>query len=765
MIQDVQNDFLSVQVAQPIGTTSDRPNERLGQSSPVSLTFIDAAVDDIDTLIAQVEQGTQVILLDSTRDGVSQITEALAHYDNVASLNIVSHGQAGELQLGSSTIGSGDLAGYTSQFRRWQNVLTEDADILFYGCNVAAGNQGANFLQQLSRLTGADIAGSDDLTGSSALGGDWQLEVSTGAIEASSPFNSSISEAYNAVLESGRTVFSTNDNRGLQDYRIDSNTRHGVNLVNNPAGSGQVLRFDLRRNDPISNNRHRAEVIPRIPNENIRFGQAYTYSFRTFFPRDYERDSSGETIFQFNARPDQNLGENYRRPPVALRIQDGRFQLLQRSDADRVTNTRQEGTFRERSTSLGNVQLGQWIEWRVEVRWSHRGDGEFRLYQNDNLVVNQTGANTYNDRIAPFAKLGIYKSDWTARPQRSNTTRRVFFADDFSAVEGFSGRGGGGSRPARSQSVLEAPVLTNAPAPRNSNGSNQRSGSGRIRIEAESLQLNRYRAERNSSASGGRLISLNGRGNSEQGRATYVHRGDNGRFNLDLSYFDENDGAGQFRIQLNGRPIDSFRLNERSGSSSANNRSRRSFTVDGLNLRDGDRLTIIGSERGGEPVRLDYLELNPISDSANSSGNQNRNQSTSGNSNNRFEQTLQAEDARLIGARSVRARDRRGVQGNGFARFDGGSSAIEFTINVPEAGEYRLDYRYAQGADVSRSPINVLINGRRENSSPRFGNTGSATNYRLAGDTVFLRAGRNKIRLQSTSRTQANFDSLRVRAV
>ena len=36
----------------------------------------------------------------------------------------------------------------------------------------------------MSRLTGADIAASSDLTGSAGLGGDWELEYATGSIEA-----------------------------------------------------------------------------------------------------------------------------------------------------------------------------------------------------------------------------------------------------------------------------------------------------------------------------------------------------------------------------------------------------------------------------------------------------------------------------------------------------------------------------------------------------------------------------------------------------
>ena len=39
-------------------------------------------------------------------------------------------------------------------------------------------------IERLGGLTGADVTATTNLTGSRALGGDWNLECSTGAIEA-----------------------------------------------------------------------------------------------------------------------------------------------------------------------------------------------------------------------------------------------------------------------------------------------------------------------------------------------------------------------------------------------------------------------------------------------------------------------------------------------------------------------------------------------------------------------------------------------------
>ena len=62
------------------------------------------------------------------------------------------------------------------------------SNLLLYGCNVAAGDGGAEFLEKLHRLTGANIAATARPTGNVALGGDWELEVNPGNVDLRLPF-------------------------------------------------------------------------------------------------------------------------------------------------------------------------------------------------------------------------------------------------------------------------------------------------------------------------------------------------------------------------------------------------------------------------------------------------------------------------------------------------------------------------------------------------------------------------------------------------
>jgi VCBS repeat-containing protein len=136
------------------------------------------------SLAKNLRAGGDVLVLDGNRDGLEQITQALAGRSGVTELHMLAHGASGRLQLGSTTLDASSLEQHTAQLFAWAPALSADADILLYACDLAAGTEGLGFVQQFALLTGADVAASTDLSGSAELGGDWDLEQATGAIEA-----------------------------------------------------------------------------------------------------------------------------------------------------------------------------------------------------------------------------------------------------------------------------------------------------------------------------------------------------------------------------------------------------------------------------------------------------------------------------------------------------------------------------------------------------------------------------------------------------
>ncbi|WP_256078521.1 Ig-like domain-containing protein [Massilia sp. YIM B04103] len=165
-----------------------------------SVLFIDPTVAGAQELAAGAKAGVQVVMLDGRHDGVRQIADVLQAYEELDSIQIVSHGAAGQLRLGGSTLDSGTLAGYADALRDWGAALRSGGDILLYGCNVAQGGAGLAFVDGLAAATGADIAASTGLTGAGARGGDWLLEYSHGAIEAPAAISYAALDDYDYTL-------------------------------------------------------------------------------------------------------------------------------------------------------------------------------------------------------------------------------------------------------------------------------------------------------------------------------------------------------------------------------------------------------------------------------------------------------------------------------------------------------------------------------------------------------------------------------------
>ena len=147
------------------------------------IVFVSASVSDVQAFLTS-RPGTEVIVLDANRDGMAQIAAALSGRSGISAIHILSHGQAGQITLGTTTLSISSITGaHADELATIKASLTGNADILIYGCDAGAGAVGQNFINALADATGADIAASTDKTGAAARGGDWVLEASTGRIE------------------------------------------------------------------------------------------------------------------------------------------------------------------------------------------------------------------------------------------------------------------------------------------------------------------------------------------------------------------------------------------------------------------------------------------------------------------------------------------------------------------------------------------------------------------------------------------------------
>ena len=128
------------------------------------------------------------------------------------------------------------------------------------------------------------------------------------------------------------------------------------------------------------------------------------------------------------------------------------------------------------------------------------------------------------------------------------------------------------------------------------------------RIEAESMQLDGYRAEPVKpweSASGGTAIVC-GAGRCT---ASTQYDGAPGWYTLRVQYFDTPAGVARFRLFVNQQQVDEWAAADHFPARKLDASSSVRREIRGIALRKGDRIRIEGVPDGNDPAAVDYLEI------------------------------------------------------------------------------------------------------------------------------------------------------------
>ena len=193
----------------------------------------------VDDLVTDRGDGRQfeVVMLDTDRGGIEQLSALLGERTDLDAVHIISHGDDGSISLGNELLDLDALIANSKSIQGWGDAFTDDGDLLIYGCNLAAGADGRAFIDVLGRLTGTDIAASTDLTGLAALGGDWDLEYRQGVIEVD------VAVSAEAQSQWGNTLAVTED---LTSFSQSSGAPISVNHTT--SGTGRLMMVGVSMN-------------------------------------------------------------------------------------------------------------------------------------------------------------------------------------------------------------------------------------------------------------------------------------------------------------------------------------------------------------------------------------------------------------------------------------------------------------------------------------------------------------------------------------
>jgi len=215
------------------------------------IAFIDPGVPHFGRIVAAVGARAEIVVLNSARDAVAQMADRLRRESGVAAIHIFTHGDDGRLLIdGDTAMDAVSLDARRRELDTIRGSLAKGADVLVYGCRVAAGEEGRRFVDALAEMTDADVAASTDPTGADLKGGDWELEYATGPVEAPA---FSLGAGFDAVLGEPLLVDTTADS-GVDatidgDLAADTLDGGGLSLreaiyhANNTLAGPDTIRF------------------------------------------------------------------------------------------------------------------------------------------------------------------------------------------------------------------------------------------------------------------------------------------------------------------------------------------------------------------------------------------------------------------------------------------------------------------------------------------------------------------------------------------
>jgi alpha-glucuronidase len=134
------------------------------------------------------------------------------------------------------------------------------------------------------------------------------------------------------------------------------------------------------------------------------------------------------------------------------------------------------------------------------------------------------------------------------------------------------------------------------------------------RIEAESMQLQGYApvdVEPLEDASGGKAVAC--QPPASECAASFHFSGASGTYQLNIQYFDQNNGKAKFRVFAAGHQIDAWVADDTLPNTKLGGDTSTRRQINGVTLLQGDEIRVEGIPNGGELAAIDYVEIEPVS--------------------------------------------------------------------------------------------------------------------------------------------------------
>jgi ELWxxDGT repeat protein len=181
----------------------------------------------------------------------------------IESLHLVAHGAPGQLFLGNNLLQAVNLDYLSEKIAAWGQFLTQDAQILLYGCETGADGVGHELVQRLHLLTDRLVAAASRSIGHTTKRVNWELDVRSANFQPRLAFQCGTLAEYSGNLAEPYLVKDINSSNSYFKSSLPFGVGQGVaDTFYFPAFDG--TKFELWKTDGTENGT--AIVQDIIPN-------------------------------------------------------------------------------------------------------------------------------------------------------------------------------------------------------------------------------------------------------------------------------------------------------------------------------------------------------------------------------------------------------------------------------------------------------------------------------------------------------------------
>jgi hypothetical protein len=197
----------------------------------------------------------------------------------------------------------------------------------------------------------------------------------------------------------------------LDGFRCSGNC---PDIVSTHAREGtKSLRSTVKRYE--SETPYRTELILETDSGSTNMATPntdYWYGWSIYLPTTHSATEVHEIVAQFHALRDSELAEEPRNPPLLFATRRGHWIIESRFDSNQFTQKGPDGKFIYsgfKRWDIGEYETGVWTDFVAHIKWTHENDdGIIEIWMNGEKIIEAHGPNTYNDKLYPYFKMGLY---------------------------------------------------------------------------------------------------------------------------------------------------------------------------------------------------------------------------------------------------------------------------------------------------------------------------------------------------------------------